>query len=139
MEHLMREFLGYFWRLTPEEIIACELAHSTGYLSVPAPSRGWLENYYGTCCFIDQKPAVILMPERGKKRKLGASLPTREALPQIAQLAVDAGVAVSSVCPFRMGLVGFIDAARAEPVAKLISKRASFWCATYLGVMHDVH
>ena len=91
MDHLMREFLGYFWRLTAEEIIASELAHETGYLSVPSPSRGWLEMYYGTCCVFEQKPAVILTPERGKKRKLGVSLPTTEALPQIVQLAADAG------------------------------------------------
>ena len=95
--------------------------------------------YYGTCCVFEQKPAVILTPERGKKRKLGVSLPTTEALPQIVQLAADAGVAISRICPLRMGLVGFIEAERADPVAKLISKRASLLCATHRGVIHDEH
>ena len=95
--------------------------------------------YYGTCCVIDQKPSVILMPERRRKRKLGVSLPAPGAFPRIAQLAAEAGVSIGRVCPFRLGLVGLIEAERAELVAKLISKRAVFWCATHRGVLHDVH
>ena len=133
------KILNIYWRLTPEEKEACKTGLAHGYVVIPRATTGLLWLYYGTVCVLNRQPVVALMPERAGKRKLLVSLPTKQALPRVALLAVDAGVAVVSVCPFRMGLVGLIEAKRAEPVAKLISKRASFWCATYLGVTYDVH
>ena len=139
MEHLMREVLGYFWLLTPEEKAACATGLGRGYVVIPRATTGLLWLYYGTVCVLNRQPFVALMPQKEGKRKLLVSLPTPQALPRVALLAVDAGVAIARVCPFRLGLVGLIEAERAEPVAKLISKWASFWCATYLGVIHDEH
>ena len=139
MERLMREVLDYFWLLTPEEKTACETGLRRGYVVIPRATTGLLWLYYGSVFVLNRQPVVALMPERAGKRKLLVSLPTKQTLPRVALLAVDAGVAIASVCPFRLGLVGLIEAERAEPVAKLISKWASFWCATYLGATHDVH
>ena len=138
MEQLMREVLDYFWLLTPEEKTACETGLRRGYVVIPRATTGLLWLYYGTVCVLNRQPVVVLIPNRAGKWMLMVSLPETNAFQQIVDLFVEAGIEISLVCRYRMGLVGLVDEERAEPVAKLLSKKARSWCATYRGVIYDV-
>ena len=120
--------LDYFRFLTPEEKALCETGFRRGYMAIPAPTTGLHLVCYGALCAFDDKPCVILLPEQGGRRQLRVWPHEVEALPRVTQVAVDAGVAISRVCPIWVRLVGSIDAERAEAVAKLIAQEAGFWC-----------
>ena len=118
----------YFQYLTPEERALCDAGLRQGYMVISTPTTGVHLVCYGALCAFDDKPCVILLPQQGGKRKLLVWPFEIKALPRITQVAVDAGVAISRVCPIWVRLVGFVDAERAEAVAKLIAQEAGYWC-----------
>ena len=130
----MREPLGFlslYSLLTPEEKEACETGLWRGYMTISEPTTGLHLLYYGARCALDRRPCVVLMPTQGARRRLLVWVPQIKALPRVTLLAVDAGVAISRVCPLWMRLVGSIDQQRAEPVTSLIAQEAGYWCGIY--------
>ena len=127
-----------FWSLRAHEIVACEAGHLSGYLVVPPPSRGLLEPYYFVCCQLDRKPCVMILPRVRDMQTVICSVPEPGAFRSLTQIAAEAGVAIGQLNPQFSLLSGSVAAERAEEVAKLISRKASFLCATHRGVIHDV-
>ena len=116
----------YFQYLTPEERALCDTGLRQGYMAIPAPTTGLHLVCYGALCAFDDKPCVILLPEQGGRRQLRVWVPEIKALPRVTQVAVEAGVSISRVCPIWVRLVGSVEAERAEAVAKLIAQEAGF-------------
>ena len=73
--------LSYFWSFNVIEIVASESAHATGILFVPHRSTLRLPEYYLTCCTLDQKPSLIVMPGKGGWRTLVVWVPNSTQLP----------------------------------------------------------
>ena len=142
MSEVLFAALNMYPLLSAEEKAACETGLGRGYLIMPRATiratTGPLWLYYGAVCVLDRQPFVVLIPNRAGKWRLMVSLPETNAFRQIVDLFVEAGIEIYIVCRYRMGLVGLVDEERAEPVAKLLSKKARSWCATYRGVIYDV-
>ncbi len=138
MSEALLETLNLYPLLSLEEKAACETGLRRGYVVIPRATTGLLWLYYGNLCVLNRQPVVALIPNRAGKWTLMVSLPETNAFQQIVDLVVEAGIEISLVCRYRMGLVGLVDEERAEPVAKLLSRKARSWCATYRGLTYDV-
>ena len=142
MSEVLFAALNMYPLLSAEEKAACATGLGRGYLIMPRATiratTGPLWLYYGAVCVLNRQPVVALIPNRAGKWTLMVSLPETNAFQQIVDLVVEAGIEISLVCRYRMGLFGLVDEEHAEPVAKLLSRKARSWCATYRGLTYDV-
>ena len=99
--------LHYFWSFNFIEIAASESAHATGILFAPRGSTLRLPEYYLTCCTLDGKPSVIVMPGEGGWRTLLVWVPNSAQLPRSLRQVLKPHLVLVPFSPDGDTFVGF--------------------------------